>query len=81
MAKKKKFSEPGETEQRIRWNKAKTRKWLTEYTVMEVHPPKERKRNVKEKNTLNKKLSTKGKSSGKRKKSSKRNQSARSKKS
>ena len=39
MARKaRKFSEPGMKEDRIRWNKARTRKWLTVYTVMEYHP-------------------------------------------
>mgnify|MGYP007105020694 FL=1 len=33
-----KFNEPGAKEDRIRWNKAGTRKWLTVYTVMEYHP-------------------------------------------
>jgi len=38
MARHKKFNEPGAKEDRIRWNKAGTRKWLTVYTVMEYHP-------------------------------------------
>lgn len=48
MAKKKKFSQPGETEEKIRWNKSKTRKWLIEYTVMETRPSSKRK-NAKQK--------------------------------
>ena len=44
MARKaRKFSEPGMKEDRIRWNKAGTRKWLTVYTVMEYHPKSEAK--------------------------------------
>ncbi len=44
MARKaRKFSEPGMKEDRIRWNKARTRKWLTVYTVMEYHPKSEAK--------------------------------------
>ena len=38
MARVRKFNEPGAKEDRIRWNKAGTRKWLTVYTVMEYHP-------------------------------------------
>ena len=38
MARVRKFNEPGTKEDRIRWNKAGTRKWLTVYTVMEYHP-------------------------------------------
>ena len=38
MARVRKFDEPGATEDRIRWNKAGTRKWLTVYTVMEYRP-------------------------------------------
>mgnify|MGYP001455569067 FL=1 len=38
MARTRKFNEPGAKEDRIRWNKAGTRKWLTVYTVMEYHP-------------------------------------------
>ena len=38
MARVRKFDEPGAKEDRIRWNKAGTRKWLTVYTVMEYHP-------------------------------------------
>ncbi|MBL9041527.1 MAG: hypothetical protein JNM83_07990 [Myxococcales bacterium] len=43
MARVKKFNEPGAKEDRIRWNKAGTRKWLTVYTVMEYHPKSEAK--------------------------------------
>ena len=35
-------NEPGAKEDRIRWNKAGTRKWLTVYTV-EYHPKSEAK--------------------------------------
>ena len=38
MARVRKFDEPGAKEDRIRWNKAGTRKWLTVYTVMEYRP-------------------------------------------
>ncbi len=38
MARVRKFNEPGAKEDRIRWNKSGTRKWLTVYTVMEYHP-------------------------------------------
>ncbi len=38
MARVRKFDEPGAKEDRIRWNKSGTRKWLTVYTVMEYHP-------------------------------------------
>ena len=38
MARVRKFNEPGAKEDRIRWNKKGTRKWLTVYTVMEYHP-------------------------------------------
>ena len=40
---RRKFSEPGAEEDRSRWNKAGTRKWLTVYTVMEYHPKSEAK--------------------------------------
>lgn len=43
MARVKKFNEPGAKEDRIRWNKSGTRKWLTVYTVMEYHPKSEAK--------------------------------------
>ena len=43
MARVRKFDEPGAKEDRIRWNKAGTRKWLTVYTVMEYHPKSEAK--------------------------------------
>ena len=43
MARVRKFNEPGAKEDRIRWNKAGTRKWLTVYTVMEYHPKAEAK--------------------------------------
>ena len=43
MARVRKFNEPGAKEDRIRWNKAGTRKWLTVYTVMEYHPKSEAK--------------------------------------
>ena len=33
----------GAKEDRIRWNKSGTRKWLTVYTVMEYHPKSEAK--------------------------------------
>ena len=38
MARVRKFNEPGAKEDRIRWNKKGTRKWLTVYMVMEYHP-------------------------------------------
>lgn len=38
MARVRKFDEPGAKEDRIRWNKSGTRKWLTVYTVMEYRP-------------------------------------------
>lgn len=38
MARSRKFSEPGARAEKIKWNKAGTRKWLMEYTVMEVKP-------------------------------------------
>jgi len=76
MARKKKFTQPGETEQRIRWNKAKTRKWLTEYTVLEVHSPKKSKRKGKEDNTSEEKPKS-VKSKAKTKKSSKTKQAKR----
>ncbi len=38
MARVRKFNEPGAKEDRIRWNKKGTRKWLTVYTVMEYRP-------------------------------------------
>ena len=40
---RRKFSEPGANEERIRWNKAGTRKWMTVYTVMEYHQKSEAK--------------------------------------
>ncbi|MBL9040546.1 MAG: hypothetical protein JNM83_03035 [Myxococcales bacterium] len=43
MARVRKFNEPGAKEDRIRWNKSGTRKWLTVYTVMEYHPKSEAK--------------------------------------
>ena len=43
MARVRKFNEPGAKEDRIRWNKKGTRKWLTVYTVMEYHPKSEAK--------------------------------------
>ena len=43
MARVRKFNKPGAKEDRIRWNKAGTRKWLTVYTVMEYHPKSEAK--------------------------------------
>jgi hypothetical protein len=43
MARVRKFNEPGAKEDRIRWNKSGTRKWLTVYTVMEYHPESEAK--------------------------------------
>ena len=49
MARIKKFNEPGAKEDRIRWNKAGTRKWLTVYTVMEYHPKSEAKASEQEK--------------------------------
>jgi hypothetical protein len=49
MARVRKFNEPGAKEDRIRWNKAGTRKWLTVYTVMEYHPKSEAKASESEK--------------------------------
>ena len=46
---RRKFSEPGAKEDRIRWNKKGTRKWLTVYTVMEYHPKSEAKASEPEK--------------------------------
>ncbi len=43
MARVRKFDEPGAKEDRIRWNKAGTRKWLTVYTVMEYRPKEKAK--------------------------------------
>ena len=49
MARVRKFNEPGAKEDRIRWNKKGTRKWLTVYTVMEYHPKSEAKASEPEK--------------------------------
>ena len=49
MARVRKFDEPGAKEDRIRWNKKGTRKWLTVYTVMEYHPKSEAKASEPEK--------------------------------
>ena len=49
MARVRKFNEPGAKEDRIRWNKAGTRKWLTVYTVMEYHPEAKAKASEPEK--------------------------------
>ena len=46
MARVRKFNEPGAKEDRIRWNKSGTRKWLTVYTVMEYHPEAKAKARV-----------------------------------
>ena len=40
---------PGAKEDRIRWNKSGTRKWLTVYTVMEYHPEAKAKASEPEK--------------------------------
>ena len=48
MARVRKFNEPGAKEDRIRWNKSGTRKWLTVYTVMEYHPKSEAKASAPE---------------------------------
>ena len=45
MARVRKFNEPGAKEDRSRWKKAGTRKWLTVYTVMEYHPKSEAQAN------------------------------------
>lgn len=40
---KRKFTTAGETAEKTKWNKAKTRKWKMTYELVEVKPPRKRK--------------------------------------
>ncbi len=72
MARVRKFDEPGAKEDRIRWNKTGTRKWLTVYTVMEYHPKSEAKASEPKKAKASKpKKASKSKKTAKPKKASK----------
>lgn len=41
---KRKFTEAGETAEKTKWNKAKTRKWKMTYELVEVKPRKKRRK-------------------------------------